>query len=62
MRCIACNDELTDHEATWKDLDTGEFFDLCGTCYSHMRAYSNALEIEADLCYNEKLKDNENNQ
>lgn len=37
MRCIACNDELTDLESTRKNPTTGEFMDLCGGCLSAMR-------------------------
>lgn len=34
MRCIACNSELTDYESTRKSSTTGEFLDLCNTCYT----------------------------
>jgi hypothetical protein len=36
MRCIACNIELTDYEATRKDKD-GHFVDLCNYCYSSVK-------------------------
>ena len=32
MRCLACNIELTDYEATRKDSH-GEFIDFCNTCF-----------------------------
>jgi len=32
MRCIACNTELTDFEATRKDK-RGDFIDLCNNCF-----------------------------
>lgn len=37
MRCIACDKELSDFEATRKSNTTGEFLDLCNTCYSSIQ-------------------------
>jgi len=34
MRCLACNRELSDFEATRKSTETGEYIDLCNTCFS----------------------------
>lgn len=34
MRCIACNVELTDYEATRRYAVSGEFVDLCNRCLS----------------------------
>ena len=34
MRCRACNDELTDFEATRKEANTGYFVDLCNYCFT----------------------------
>ncbi|UOF82027.1 hypothetical protein [Caudoviricetes sp.] len=34
MRCIACDCELTDYESTRKSAVTGEYYDLCNTCFS----------------------------
>ncbi len=31
MRCLACDNELTDEEATIKD-DSGNFIDMCFEC------------------------------
>ena len=45
MRCRACDIELTDIEATRKDPDTKEFYDLCGGC---MREIRNA-KFEEDM-------------
>lgn len=47
MRCQACNDELSDIEATRKDITTGEFYDLCGDCLSSIR--QSQAETEIDL-------------
>jgi len=35
MRCRACNDELTDFEATRKETSTNTFVDLCNYCFFH---------------------------
>lgn len=32
-RCIACNKNLNDYEATRKDLH-GQFLDMCNKCYT----------------------------
>mgnify|MGYP000264140093 CR=1 FL=1 len=36
MRCIACDKNLTDFESTRKNHKTGEFLDLCNTCFNHV--------------------------
>jgi len=59
MRCLACNDELNDHEATWKNLETGEFYDLCGTCYGVVRDVKKEIDFKVEEVYNEKFKDKE---
>lgn len=33
MRCKACNVALDDKESVRKDSDTGDYLDLCNTCY-----------------------------
>jgi hypothetical protein len=33
MRCIACNKNLNDFESTRKSAVTGEYLDLCNTCF-----------------------------
>ena len=45
--CLACNVELTDTEATRKDIH-GDFLDLCNTCYYPIRkevAISNNFDL-----------------
>lgn len=32
MRCVACNNELSDHEVTRKSEITGDYFDMCDLC------------------------------
>ena len=34
MRCIACDVELTDYEATRRYAVSKEFVDLCNTCFA----------------------------
>ena len=34
MRCLACNIQLNDYEATRKYTDHDEFIDLCNRCYA----------------------------
>jgi hypothetical protein len=33
MRCIACNKNLNDFESTRKSIISGEYLDLCNTCF-----------------------------
>jgi hypothetical protein len=35
MRCKSCDTILNDYDLKRKCRETGEFLDLCGTCYSH---------------------------
>ena len=37
MRCKACDKSLTDYEATRKSITTGEFIDLCNSCYTYIK-------------------------
>lgn len=34
MRCVSCNNILSDYEATLKSVATGQYLDLCGSCLS----------------------------
>lgn len=34
MRCMGCNKELTDFEATRRYADSDEFIDLCNDCFT----------------------------
>lgn len=36
MRCLACNCQLNDHEATRKYATSGTFVDLCDRCFSEV--------------------------
>lgn len=36
MRCLSCNAQLNDREATRKYATTGTFIDLCDRCFGHV--------------------------
>jgi len=44
MRCKACNSELNNFESTRKSSVTGEFLDLCNTCYKSVSNDIQAVE------------------
>ena len=45
MRCKACDISLTDYEATRKSSRSGEFLDLCNTCY---KSINDDIEVIAN--------------
>ena len=48
MRCLACNKNLNDFESTRKNLVTGEYIDLCNTCFRDV-ASEMYVDERADL-------------
>lgn len=46
MRCLACNVELTDFEATRKSTVTKEYLDLCNECFKSIKDDITAEERE----------------
>lgn len=36
MRCISCDEALSDYEATRKHKVTGKYLDLCNSCLSEV--------------------------
>ena len=46
MRCIACDKQLSDFESTRKSATTGEYVDLCNTCFQSIQRELNADERE----------------
>lgn len=54
MRCRSCDCELTDFESTRKSMVTGEYFDLCNSCFSTIRDDIWAIERH-DLEHDEVL-------
>ena len=53
MRCVICNEGLTDFEATRKYADTNEFVDMCNHCYSYVKRNIHTTEKQE---YNIVLK------
>lgn len=46
MRCLSCNTQLTDREATRKYASSGTFIDLCNKCFSTIA--DDIPDIESD--------------
>jgi len=46
MRCLACNKVLSDFEATRRSLISGDFMDVCNTCYTNIEDDVPALSKE----------------
>ena len=44
MRCLSCNAELSDYEATRKSARTGEYLDLCDSCLDPIREEFELIE------------------
>lgn len=44
MRCVACDAELSDFEATRKYPESKKFVDLCNHCFSTIKDQVNAVE------------------
>lgn len=57
MRCFACNDELSDEEATHKSKITSDYLDLCFYCFSEVKDIFEeiAMELEQKESENEHL-------
>lgn len=32
VRCLTCNERLSEYEATMKNMATGDYVDMCSTC------------------------------
>ena len=58
MRCIACNKNLNDFESTRKHATTGEYLDLCNSCY-HSVEYEVPAKERDDLRSEEELFDDD---
>ena len=60
MRCMGCNKELTDFEATRRYADSEEFIDLCNDCFAgtgiqaverpDLMSISDILDLDEDSC------------
>lgn len=49
MRCKACNVSLNDFESTRKSKNTGEYLDLCNTCFGLARPDDSPVYERFDL-------------
>ena len=58
MRCLSCNKNLSDFESTRKSANTGEYLDLCNTCFSEIQYDVDAI-VRDDLRDNESLEEDE---
>jgi len=46
MKCLACDKILSEFESTRRSLISGEFVDLCNTCYTNIEDDVPALSKE----------------
>lgn len=58
MRCLGCNKNLSDYEATRRYALSGDFVDLCNRCFGPISKEVNTIE-RADLATAEDLEDYE---
>lgn len=49
MRCKACDTLLNDFECKRKDRLSGEYVDMCNTCYAYAEEYSSDFETTVDV-------------
>jgi hypothetical protein len=52
MRCLSCNKNLSDFESTRKSANTGEYLDLCNSCFSD-------IQYDVDAIVREDLREDE---
>ena len=62
MRCLSCNEELTEFESTRKSVVTNEYIDLCNRCYATIANDVDAieradLEHDSDVLYKDDMVD-----
>lgn len=50
MRCLACDNPLTDRDSSRKGVHSGEYLDLCRKCYD-------TIKDQIDVVENTKAKD-----
>jgi hypothetical protein len=61
MRCVACNKNLNDFESTRKSAITGEYLDLCNTCFHQVEQDIPAKERD-DLRSEEETFDDDTDE
>ena len=55
-RCYACDCNLSDYESTRKSKVTGEYLDLCDTCFSEVADVFQEVEDNLDLKDTEEIE------
>ena len=58
MRCLSCNKILSDFESTRKSANTGEYLDLCNTCFSDIQYDVDAI-VREDLREDEQVSEDD---
>jgi hypothetical protein len=61
MRCVACNKNLNDFESTRKSIVSGEYLDLCNTCFHQVEQDIPAKERD-DLRSEEETFDDDTDE
>lgn len=56
MRCLACDTELSDFEATRKYYESKHYVELCNTCFSSIKSQVRVIERH-DLLKNKENVD-----
>lgn len=67
MKCLACDNPLSDREASRKSLNTGEYLDLCDTCLESIAEYvyfteNTTLSNDRSKFYHEPSLDRSGNE
>jgi len=57
MRCQACNQNLSDFESTRKSNTTGEYIDLCNSCFNLIEQDVEPMEEREDLRHEDYEED-----
>ncbi len=55
MRCLSCNTQLSDYEATIKYADTQKYVDLCSKCLSTISDLP--IQVRPDLAHEEIVEE-----
>jgi len=58
MRCLSCDKNLTDFEATRKYASAGGFVDLCNHCFGSVADQINST-VRPDLAHEEDTEEQE---
>jgi hypothetical protein len=60
MRCYCCNAVLSDFEATRKSVQSGDYIDMCNSCFNHVKDDMDVVERQ-DLQHvsDEEIEDDE---